>query len=522
MSKNCLYIKRKVLKVSKISVVITCMTAMLAVSQPVYAKNFIAAAMDEYLGSMSNSTSAKAFQTNTRSVFSGGSFTVKNRVFNGNLVSFSPPSFKASCRGIDMFMGSFSFINADELIMLFRSIASNALGFLFKVALMVVSPAISEIMQKFSDIVREINKLVSDTCNADMGTTIRNVKDSIQNIGQATTGLINSVKNVGDNFESGFNQAKAALSFEDPKTTAEKTDPVAAKKMNVNGNMLWNAMKANYDRGIERPFNARLKNIGYKEGLEEIVLSMVGSIKVSESKADATAANNMEAGNTIDDIPSILDFETFVLGNSFKLYNCSGDNECKKDGYPHTDEDTSKKGFARVLYNQLCGTTDIDSPCLPGSALEKMVQNEKGTNAQKAAVLFIDPHIAQSLAKLQSLSAGASQSDYAQSLGANLVQKYIGTIALHSAHSMMTEILKEIRIQVSSMKNATVREALEKKIDRAEEDMHRSIQSLTKTKIPPYGDLVRAVKEHMEFYEKIPTAAGVYTPTNSASGLMEK
>lgn len=522
MTKSYNTFKKKVQKFSKTAVTVSSMAAMLAVSQPVYAKNFIEAAMDEYLGSMSNSTSAKAFQTNTRSVFSGGSFSVKNRIFNGNLVSFSPPSFKASCRGIDMFMGSFSFINADELIMLFRSIAANALGFLFKVALMVVSPAISEIMQKFSDIVREINKLVSDSCNADMGTTIKNVNDSIQNMGQATTGLINSVKNIGDNFESGFNQAKSALGFEDPKTTTEKSDPVAAKRMNVNGNMLWNAMRYNYNNGTNRPFSERLKDLGYKEGLEEIVLSIIGSIKVSESQPNTVAANNMEAGNTIVDIPSILDFEQFVLGDSFRVYSCNGDAECKQDGYPRRIDDPAKKGFARVLYKQLCGTTEIESACLHGSALEKMVQNDKGTNAEKAAILFIDPHIAQSLAKLQSLSAGASQSEYAQSLGANLVQKYIGTIALHSAQSMMKEIIREIRVQTSAMKNSPVRDALLTKIDKAEKDITDSVLTLTKTKIPPYGDLVRDVQEQMKFYEKIPNAAGVYTSANAAAQVMDK
>ena len=525
MSKKCLYIKKKLLKVSKISVVVTCMTAMLAVSQPVYAKNFIAAAMDEYLGSMSNSTSAKSFETSTRGVFSGGSFTVKNRVFNGNLVSFSPPSFKASCRGIDMFMGSFSFINADELIMLFRSIASNALGFLFKVALMVVSPAISEIMQKFSDIVREINKLVSDTCMSDMPTTIADINHSIDRIGTATTGLVDSVKNIGDNFAMGFQQAKDALSFNNPKETLEKTNPETARQMNIHGNMLWNAMKANYNNGIERPFNARLKDIGMKAGLEEIVLSLIGSIKVTPSKNNSAANSNDEANYQTEDIAPKLSFEHFVMGDGFEMWSCEADPKNCMENAPQKVTDNSKKGFAQLLYKQLCGTDKITSPCLADSAIERMVRNEGRSGSESSAIAilhYLDPYLESSISKLQVLSSGASQSPYSQSAGAVLIQKYIGTIALYSARALMLEMINEIRQQVSGMKNDPIRKALTEKIDAAEKRMNEDITALTISKIPRYPELLNAVKEHMKFYESIPSASGVQNNPIAAVDLTNK
>ncbi|MDN4704685.1 conjugal transfer protein TraH [Vibrio parahaemolyticus] len=47
-------------------------------------------------------------------------------MYEQNLVSFTPPSWKAGCGGVDMFGGSFSFINAEQLVTMMRAVAANA------------------------------------------------------------------------------------------------------------------------------------------------------------------------------------------------------------------------------------------------------------------------------------------------------------------------------------------------------------------------------------------------------------
>ena len=56
-----------------------------------------------------------------------------------NVVSFDPPRFAAGCGGIDMYMGSFSFINGDQIVATLRAIGQNAKGLLFKMAIDVIN-----------------------------------------------------------------------------------------------------------------------------------------------------------------------------------------------------------------------------------------------------------------------------------------------------------------------------------------------------------------------------------------------
>ncbi len=51
-----------------------------------------------------------------------------------------PPSFSAGCGGIDLFGGSFSFINMNQFVDLMRAVASNAAGYAFQLAINAMCP----------------------------------------------------------------------------------------------------------------------------------------------------------------------------------------------------------------------------------------------------------------------------------------------------------------------------------------------------------------------------------------------
>lgn len=91
--------------------------------------------MDRLFNEMSNTTLPGVHESQRRGVFTGGRYTVKSRIYEQNLVSFTPPSWKAGCGGVDMFGGSFSFINAEQLVTMMRAVAANAKGYAFQLAL---------------------------------------------------------------------------------------------------------------------------------------------------------------------------------------------------------------------------------------------------------------------------------------------------------------------------------------------------------------------------------------------------
>ncbi len=84
---------------------------------------------EQLFNTMVNATSPTAHLGQRRGVFDGGSLQARNRIVSESLMHVTPPSFEAGCGGIDLYAGSFSFINADQFQALLRAIAANATGF---------------------------------------------------------------------------------------------------------------------------------------------------------------------------------------------------------------------------------------------------------------------------------------------------------------------------------------------------------------------------------------------------------
>lgn len=94
------------------------------------------------LGSMvmANSTAPGTMTTKDRVGVFMGAFTMRSPIKAVNLVTFDPPRIDAGCGGIDLYGGSFSFINSQQLIQIFRQVAADAAGLAFKAAIKSISP----------------------------------------------------------------------------------------------------------------------------------------------------------------------------------------------------------------------------------------------------------------------------------------------------------------------------------------------------------------------------------------------
>jgi conjugative transfer pilus assembly protein TraH len=82
-----------------------------------------------------------------------------------------PPAARAraGCGGIDIFAGSFSFINASEIVAMLKAVANNAVGFAFSLAIDTVCPECSKIMQEFSQKAQLMNNLNINSCELAQG-----------------------------------------------------------------------------------------------------------------------------------------------------------------------------------------------------------------------------------------------------------------------------------------------------------------------------------------------------------------
>ena len=125
--------------------------------------------LDSIFSSMSNTTSPGVFKTQRRGVLSGGRYTEKTKIFNENLISFAPPSWKGGCGGIDMFNGSFSFVSSEQIVQLLRQVAANAKGYAFQLALDNVCPDCSKHIESFQKKIQALNQHLGNSCQLAQG-----------------------------------------------------------------------------------------------------------------------------------------------------------------------------------------------------------------------------------------------------------------------------------------------------------------------------------------------------------------
>ena len=76
-----------------------------------------------------------AYKLQSGGYYTGGSIYTRFPSRNYQLASMQPPSINAGCGGIDIFAGSFSHINADQLVGAMRTAMSNAKGYAFNLSL---------------------------------------------------------------------------------------------------------------------------------------------------------------------------------------------------------------------------------------------------------------------------------------------------------------------------------------------------------------------------------------------------
>lgn len=125
--------------------------------------------MGNYLNELMNQMrglAPKAYEGQTRGYFVGGSASVRWGFQNEPIVSFTPPSLKVGCSGIDIVMGGFSYLNFEHLVQKLQAILVAAPAFAFRIALKTLCESCDNVLSSLENIANAINQLNVDSCQA--------------------------------------------------------------------------------------------------------------------------------------------------------------------------------------------------------------------------------------------------------------------------------------------------------------------------------------------------------------------
>ena len=299
------------------------------------------AVMTDMLNIYTNTTDAQILDTQRRGGITLGRLSARTEIASPNLIAYQPPSIQGGCNGIDLYGGSFSFINKDEMTQALRAIASNAVSYAFTLAMESVCPSCMQKMESLRDKVDEINGMVRDSCHWATSlvdeTGLKEVRD--ERIAAAR----------GQLTQSGGSQDAAEAEIEGGNSL-HQIDQALGTVDAVN--VVWVA--------LQQGDMASWFTVGGDDALMEVVMSLTGTLMKTEERLDIPGAecsdDALNREYCFQQLPSLLTVEEFIEGSAagVELYRCGIDPDCLS---PSKVTEADWDGFADLIEEILFGST---------------------------------------------------------------------------------------------------------------------------------------------------------------------
>jgi len=289
-----------------------------------------------------NTTSSNSnFDAQKMGYMTGGSMSVRVPIKSISIASFDPPRLDAGCGGIDLFKGAFSFINTDEIVSLLRTIAQNAVGLLFQLAIQAVSQPISTLLNHFSDKIQQMNQMMRNTCEA-ANKLVSLITDGSAQAGQNNS-MMGQLKTMWGDTKDSFTTARKDFSeglSKGWKNMFSKTgqnksggegnteEETASRKNKMYGNMAWKAMvNGKAHNSMFGPNSSR--NNHETLTVMNLVLNTFGTkVVANEGKGNgnASCSSKCESSDSFIISPSITAKNLMRPDDAMNLRFCSDDS----------------------------------------------------------------------------------------------------------------------------------------------------------------------------------------------------
>lgn len=364
--------------------------------------------MDDMFGSMVSSAPPGAFETQRRGVISGGHFAVKNRIITARLIAFQPPSFTAGCGGVDLFGGSFSFINAEAFVELLRGVAANGVGvvsgYAFQLALKAMCESCAQTIDTLQKKIQELNQMFQNSCQLAKGI----VKDT----DQAIRGAQDSEQSQWSTFK-GFSDVFGSWTASGGQGPAERiytSDPQKWQE-SFRGNLMWRAM---HESGIAGWFTHS------DTVMMEAIMNLTGTIILGDLKDSSSGSGQSQEEKTALSTITLQHILNGEKENEITIYGCPAGKTGKDECFPLIEKKLGIDGFETRLRAALLGTGGLVaklSALNPGDTVSEadkkilasmvgtsgaMLVNltDKSKNSAEEFALKVIPHMAYEMADI--------------------------------------------------------------------------------------------------------------------------
>ncbi|MBW1953625.1 MAG: conjugal transfer protein TraH [Deltaproteobacteria bacterium] len=292
--------------------------------------------MQGLFNTMTNVSDGGYYKGMGRGVVTGPSVVMRNNRVRTDIFNFVPPSIDAGCGGIDMFLGAFSFIDADQFVNLLQAIAANAAGYAFKLALSTMCPTCDEAITSLQRVMQKLNAMAGDSCRlAQAGVDILADSLGASELGRKLedgpiAGFARSVGQKADAFSAYLDKINAGSS-----TKSLTDDEIKA----LLGNAAWKVLKKN--SYVSSAF------LSGDNELAEALMSVTGTVVGVKGSGDVPLIYLWEP---ILEVKDLLDGAVAGAGAKPRKYQCL-DADCMEI----TVADYDFKGLEQLVKEVLLG-----------------------------------------------------------------------------------------------------------------------------------------------------------------------
>lgn len=280
-------------------------------------------------GGSANYTHPQAYLGQQAGYITGGSLILRTKPRNTNIARLTLPKVRAGCGGIDMYMGSFSFLSADELIALMEAIMQNAPGFAFELALESLSPAVQETVNNLRDLAQKINNMNINSCEQSQAL-VASLWPRMDNASQHICKTVGVEEGIFADIAR--SRHGCGVQNQSQSTLDSATDELA-DQVPIDVNYAWKAAQKN-------PYLASNPRIA------ELMMTLTGTI--------VTRRDTTDPDKIVHDPypPKAFTQEmvaAFIEGGSLRVLQCpTGDVDCLNPFWADVTIDPDEAFFARV------------------------------------------------------------------------------------------------------------------------------------------------------------------------------
>lgn len=398
--------------------------------------------LNSMFSEMSNVSQPGVHQSQRRGVVFGGRLTTKNRIINQNVVSFVPPHIKAGCGGIDMFGGSFSFINSEQLVQLMRAVAQNAIGYAFQLALDAVCAPCSKHIAFLQDTISKLNQYLGNSCQLAQGLVDTGLRALTETQRKDEENKATDTGVSMDSFWSKLKESAKNLKQDKPDVYKELV-----------GNVTWRELQKN-----------RVSN-WFRHGdndLMEAMLSVAGSVIVGDLIDDPKPAPGSKGGKTnkITKLDGyLLTLQELAFGSDggriIRMYDCSADREtcAGRDGAtpPRIKELFNFEGVEMKIRKELLGTGS-STGLIAKYARPELASTARFSSSEEAFLAGLPSGLGGMIRNIAPLSEEAAR---------QFVEQNSAIIALEMTYELVNELMRAVTSAVASSDSAFASQANE-------------------------------------------------------------